>query len=69
MDVTSNQARRIKGGKVSCMDDLNKYILIQIKRSIEDAMENEIDEDEFIPTEIIKLLAALHSNLHVLIKE
>lgn len=47
------------------MDDLNRYILKNIKRLIEDAMENEIDEDECISEDIINAMAKLHG----LIKE
>ena len=46
------------------MDELNKYILIKIKQLIEDAMENEIDEDEFVPIDTINSLSSLHKKLH-----
>ena len=50
------------------MDDRNELILIWIKRLIEDGMENEIDQDEFVPPEIIDLLSNLHSELKELFK-
>ena len=50
------------------MDDKNELILIWIKRLIEDGMENEIDEDEFVPLKIVNLLAELHSELKELFK-
>ena len=50
------------------MDERNELILIWIERMIEDAMENEIDEDEFVPMKIVNLLSELHSELKELFK-
>lgn len=50
------------------MDDKNELILIWIKRLIEDGMENEIDEDEFVPVSVVDLLFSLHSDLQELFK-
>ena len=50
------------------MDDKNEFILICIKRLIEDGMENEIDEDEFVPVSVVDLLSSLHSDLRELFK-
>ena len=50
------------------MDDKNELILIWILRLIKDGMENEIDQDEFVPIEIINLLSNLQLELKELFK-
>lgn len=51
------------GERSKNMDERNYYILLCLKRFIEDAMNNRIDQDQLIPVKIPILMAQLHSEI------